>query len=134
MCPFCSLHQPVIRENEHAFVLISDPRKTEGHTLVIPKRHVEKPWEIADAELLGIFELIRFVQEKLVASIAQGCDVRQHYGPFVPEGRTKVNHVHYHVVPRNPQDAIYERGDRHESVLYADLPEDEFERVKKLFG
>lgn len=129
-CPFCFLHQRVIRENNHAVVILSDPRKVEGHTLVIPKRHVEKPWEITDEEQIAIFELIRYVQQKLTATIAGGCDVRQHYRPYVPENAVKVNHVHYHVMPRNPEDALEISGDAGERTLFMPLTKEEFERMK----
>lgn len=131
-CPFCILRQPVIKENEFAYALLSHPRKVEGHALVIPKRHVEKPWELSDEEVLSIFDLIRMVQKKIIGTLGSGCDVRQHHRPFLQESRYKVNHVHYHVMPRNFEDALFQTGDSNEHSLFVDLLPEEFERVRKI--
>jgi hypothetical protein len=36
-CPFCSPKDRVLKSNKHALVLLSNPRKTAGHFLVMPK-------------------------------------------------------------------------------------------------
>lgn len=47
----CSFFQPhkeahrVVRESRLSIVMLSNPRLMPGHTLVIPKRHIEKPDE-----------------------------------------------------------------------------------------
>jgi len=43
-CPFCNPQERVLLENGQAQAILSDPRKVPGHFLVMPKRHVEKPW------------------------------------------------------------------------------------------
>ncbi len=131
-CPFCHLLQPILKENDLAYVLLSNPRKTKGHTLVIPKRHVENPGELSNEETVAIFELIRYVQTKLLTAVSLGCDVRQHFRPFLSESQTKVNHVHYHVLPRNPEDALFKQRDLHEKTLFADLTPEEFESMRKV--
>lgn len=131
-CPFCTLHQRVLKENEHAAVLLSNPRKVPGHFLVIPKRHVEKPWKLTSEELQGVFELVFFVQQKVAEKLSEGCDVRQHYRPFLPPSKFKVDHVHYHVVPRNFEDKIYEKCEQFEKQLFEDLGEEEFDEMSKI--
>lgn len=132
MCPFCETKERVLKHNEHAYVLLSNPRLMPGHFLVVPKRHVEKPWEITDAEMPGIFALIKTVQQSIVPALAEGCDTRQHYRPFLPQGKTKVNHVHYHVMPRNFKDELYEVCEQFDSKLFQDLSPDEHDRMAKL--
>ncbi len=131
-CPFCDPAQRMLKENEHAAAILSNPRRMPGHFLVIPKRHVEKPWEITDEELLDIFSLIKFVQQKIVPALAEGCDVRQHYRPFVPDSKHKVAHVHYHVMPRSPQDRLYELMEVRDHELFEDLSQEEHDRIAKL--
>lgn len=132
-CPFCELKQRILVENDHAYLLLSNPRKVEGHTLVIPHRHVERPWELNAEELAGIFALVRLAQERLLGAFATGIDTRQHYRPFLPESRFKVNHVHFHVLPRTFEDALYASGDVNESKLFADLSAEEHDRVAAIF-
>jgi len=33
-CPFCNGKERIVKENEHAYALLSNPRKVPGHTLV----------------------------------------------------------------------------------------------------
>lgn len=131
-CPFCEPKQRVLKENEHAYVLLSNPRRMEGHFLVIPKRHVEKPTEITDEEITGIFTLVKQVQEKIIGTLADGADVRQNYRPFLPQGRTKVNHVHYHVMPRSFKDKMFTEVEFNDGVLFEDLSQEEHDRIAKL--
>ena len=122
----------MLKENKNAYVLLSDPRKIPGHFLVIPKRHVEKPWEIKEEELCSIFNLVTFVQQKIIETLSDGCDVRQNYRPFLKQGRTKVDHVHYHVMPRTFEDKLYMKVDKFEANLFEDLTPEEHERMARI--
>lgn len=114
-------------------MLLSNPRKIVGHTLVIPHRHVERPWELTGEELSSIFELIRFAQERLLGSIATGIDTRQHHMPFLSENKFKVNHVHFHVMPRTLDDRFQQEVSVRERELFEDLSTEEHDRVAALF-
>lgn len=133
-CPFCNPEElkRSLKENEHARVMLSDPRKVPGHFLVIPKRHVEKPWELSDEETHSIFELIKFVQQRIVGKLGDGCDVRQNYRPFMKQSKLKLDHVHYHVIPRTNEDYIYRVSEKFETDLFAELDDFEREEVAKL--
>jgi diadenosine tetraphosphate (Ap4A) HIT family hydrolase len=129
-CPFCDPKQRVLKENTHVYVLLSNPRKVVGTFLVIPKRHVEKPWEFTEAEAKDIFDLVLMVQKKVAEKLSEGVDIRQHYRPFVKEGRTKVNHIHYHVLPRTFNDALHQHNT--EDELWEDLSPDEHDRIAEI--
>lgn len=132
-CPFCDNDERILKSNEHAVLILSNPRKVPGHALVIPKRHVEKPWEITAEERLAIFALIDEAEQKLItAGLGDGCDVRQNYRPFQPQGRVKVNHVHYHIIPRALDDYIYQISEKYDTELFADLDPKEASEVDKL--
>lgn len=125
-CPFCNLDKSrVISENDHAKVIFSNPRLTRGHLLVIPKRHVEQPWDTRADERKAIFEFIDKYQKILAEKLGTGCDVRQNYRPFLEQGRLKVNHLHYHLIPRIFEDELYEKSQIHEKDIFADLAENE---------
>ena len=130
-CPFCSSKESV-KDNKHAQVLLSNPRKTVGHLLVMPKRHVEKPWELTADELQDIFALIFEVEQKLIGKLGDGCDIRQNYRPFLKQSRLKIDHVHFHVIPRYNEDYIYQVAEKYERDLFTDLDGKEAEEVAKL--
>ena len=131
-CPFCNPSQRVLMENDLAYVLLSNPRRVAGHFLVIPKRHVEVPTDITDEEVMAIFKLIRFVQGKILSKLSQGVRVQQNYMPFVPDSKYKVAHTHYHVIPRDFKDKIYELVDIHDTQLFEDLSPEEHDKIAKL--
>lgn len=131
-CPFCNLNERVLKENQRAMLFLSNPRKTAGHFLVSPKRHVEKPWDLSREELLDIFDLVAFAQQRLVEKLSEGCDVRQHYRPFIKQGPTKVDHVHYHIIPRDLHDKIYKEVEKHETALFEKLTDDEHDKITEI--
>ena len=134
-CPFCAVNKDVTRileEREHVFVALSNPRLVPGHTLVIPKRHVEKLSELNDAERRGLFETAITYEERILERFAKGCDIRQHYRPFLPENWIKVHHLHIHLFPREFKDELYKRSMKYEEAMFRPLPEDEREKFTKL--
>ena len=133
-CPFCDLGERVVVDNRHANLFLSNPRKVEGHVLVTPKRHIEKPWEMSDEELIAVFSLIKVAQDRLISEFGGGVDVRQNYRPFMKQGRVKVDHTHYHVYPRTNEDELYQQVERHETPLFIGLGADEEARISSLFN
>lgn len=131
-CPFCNPTERILKENEFAQVILSNPRKVPGHFLVIPKRHVEKPWELQPQELQSIFNLIFFVEQKIVGKLGDGVDIRQNYRPFLKQNELKVDHLHFHVLPRALDDYIYSVSEKYDSELFAQLDDTEREAVSKL--
>src|SRR5690349_10131556 len=97
-CPFCDanlLKQRVLWEDDLTVTFLADPHLMPGHTLVVPKRHVEKPWELTKSELEAIFENIWKVEQQIIKTkLGTGCDIRQNYRPFMKQSRVKVDHVH----------------------------------------
>ena len=131
-CPFCNAKDRILKENERAFVILSNPRRVEGHFLVVPKRHVEDPTQITDEEIVDVFRLVRFVQSRVIGVLGEGTNVRQNYMPFRPDGRIKVSHTHYHVLPRSNEDRLWQLVDRHDTQTFEDLSHEEHDRIAKL--
>lgn len=131
-CPFCNLGDRVLKENDTAQAFLSNPRRAPGHFLVTPKRHIDKPWELTSEEIQDIFELIFFIEKKIIGKLGDGCDIRQHYKPFLPQGRLIVRHVHFHVIPRSLQDRIWYISDKHDTELFEELTDEEHDEVAKL--
>ena len=131
-CPFCDCDERILKQNDLAQVLLSDPHKVPGHLLVMTKRHIEKPWDLSSDELTSIFELIFFIEKKLEGKLGDGFDVRQSYRPFRPQDDLKVNHLLFHVIPRSEGDYLYQVAEKHESDLYVDLDDMERDAVTAL--
>ena len=131
-CPFCESKQRVLKENALAIAILSNPRKVPGHFLVLPKRHIEKPWELTSDELTSIFELIFFIEQRIIGALGEGCDIRQNYRPFMPESRLKADHILFHVYPRSLNDYLYKVSEIYETELFADLDPLEHDEVAKL--
>ncbi|ADI00158.1 HIT family protein [Salisediminibacterium selenitireducens] len=96
-CPFCSIHKYII-ENNLAFVIYDKYPVTEGHALIIPKRHVSDYFDTTDAEkkaMLDLAEEIRTIQLKEFSP--DGFNVGINCGQAA--GQT-IYHVHMHVIPR----------------------------------
>ena len=131
-CPFCDADKNAVRSNTRALVILSDPRKVPGHLLVVPRRHVEKPWELTTDELQDIFALVWETEQKLIASgLGDGVDVRQNYRPFLEQSKIKVDHVHFHVIPRASEDYIYQISEKYDAELFAALDASEAKAVTR---
>lgn len=132
-CPFCNTKDRVLKENEHASVILSNPRKVPGHFLVLPKRHIEEPWQLTADELTDIFKLIFVVEQAILkGGLGTGVDIRQNYRPFLSQSKLKVDHVHFHVYPRSLEDYLYQVSEKFETDLFADLDPLEAREVGKL--
>jgi diadenosine tetraphosphate (Ap4A) HIT family hydrolase len=125
-CPFCHPQERVLKQNDLAQVILSDPHKVPGHLLVMPKRHVEQPWELTHDEVTSVFDLIFEIEQKLIGKLGDGFDIRQSYRPFRPQNEIKLNHLLFHVLPRSNDDYIFKVSEQYESGLYAEL--DDMER------
>lgn len=132
-CPFCNSTDRVLKENEHAIVILSNPRKVPGHFLVLPKRHIEEPWQLTADELTDIFKLIFVVEQRLLeGGLGTGVDIRQNYRPFQKQAGLSASHVLFHVIPRAQDDYIYSVSEKFEKDLFADLDDLERTEVSKL--
>ena len=117
-CPFCdNLGEPDIDEsgrwiaaNTQATAFLDGYPVSEGHTLVVPRRHVGSIFELAGEEQAGIWNLVAEVRDRL----RQRFDVQPdafNVGPNdgVEAGQT-VSHAHVHVIPRYRGDVPDPRG------------------------
>jgi len=131
-CPFCESSDLIIlEESKSSKVFFSNPRLVKGHLLVIPKRHIEQTWELSEDETQDICRLIKKYQKKITETLAAGCDIRQNYRPFLEQNNLKINHLHFHLIPREMKDDIYVKT-RDEQELFNKLEEDEIIEIMGL--
>ena len=81
---------------------------SKGHTLIIPKRHVETYFDLNEEEMKAIFNLSQEVK-KLLTELYKpdGYNVGFNVGV---DGGQSVMHCHMHVIPRYHGDALNPRG------------------------
>jgi diadenosine tetraphosphate (Ap4A) HIT family hydrolase len=108
-CPFCSFPPDRLWiEAEHAVAVPDEFPVTEGHTLVVPRKHVTTIYELAAAEQQGIWKLVAEVRERLLTGLRpDGFNVGFNDG--LAAGQT-VEHAHVHVIPRRAGDVPDPRG------------------------
>ena len=136
-CNFCepsSFSERIVSENEDAIGLLSSPRLTPGHSLVIPRRHVESLDDLSGTEMQAIHELISPIYRRLLGSVALGVDVWQKTRHQVEQDGVKMNHVHFHVIPSSPGDERYASALRWSRDQFEPLNEDERDTMLSLLA
>ncbi|UCF15406.1 MAG: HIT family protein [Phycisphaerales bacterium] len=111
-CVFCKIvtgEIPCSRiyENEVVLAFLDVGPISDGHTLVIPKQHFEKLHD-CPAELLGQVSrcLGRIARAVVTATDADGYNVLCNNGRAAGQ---LVDHVHFHIIPRNTGDGVFNR-------------------------
>ena len=109
-CLFCDISQErVISENSIAYAIRDGFPVTEGHTLIIPKDHVDEYFGLSIEELLGCDNLLKSVRRDLllVDDSIKGFNIGMNSGTVA--GQT-VFHCHIHLIPRREGDVENPRG------------------------
>ncbi len=109
ICPFCSsLDSRVFLENDLSLAILDGFPISEGHSLIIPKRHVSSIFEIEKKELLSLFNLLADAKNKLTEQFnPDGFNIGINDNEAA--GQT-INHLHIHLIPRYIGDQADPRG------------------------
>ncbi|MCK4779616.1 MAG: HIT family protein [Candidatus Lokiarchaeota archaeon] len=106
-CIFCKLAEreipsQIIFENELDIAFLDISPISEGHTIVIPKKHYSNLEYIPDYELTELFKVVKklaiMIHKKLKID---GYNILQNN--FTAAGQV-INHFHVHIIPRNFDD------------------------------
>lgn len=84
-----------LAENDGALAFLDIMPLSEGHTLVIPKKHAQKVHEMDDESAQSVAVLLR-----KVAAVVGG----ENYNVLQNSGRgagQEVLHVHFHIIPKD---------------------------------
>ena len=94
--------------SKHAVAFPDKYPVSDGHVLVVPRRHVESIFDLNALEYHGVWELVATVRRLRAAHPGvAGFNVGVNVGRFA--GQT-VGHAHVHVIPRYVGDASDPRG------------------------
>ena len=93
------LPQHSIYEDEYFFVMLDKDSLGFGHSLVIPKEHNEKVYELDDEKYKKLFELAKKLTQKLLRATGKKAVAYVAFG-------SGITHAHLHLVPHDNQDAL----------------------------
>ena len=109
-CIFCNLEPSRIEDRNEFFVAIKDLYPvTEGHTLIIPSRHVESFFDLTRDEEIAMLDMLSSQKEELTQldTTITGFNVGINDGEDA--GQT-IMHCHIHLIPRRKGDMESPRG------------------------
>jgi diadenosine tetraphosphate (Ap4A) HIT family hydrolase len=106
-CELCAQHD-VLMQNELAYVRLEGNSLSEGHVIVVPKRHVANFFDMTVEEQSGVLALLREAQASLEQRHApDGYNIGVNVGKAGGQARM---HVHVHLIPRYAGDVADPRG------------------------
>lgn len=110
-CPFCrkDVASRIVQENGTVFAIVDAYPVTEGHTLVVTRRHARDWFEMTELEREHANELLRVLRGRLAAGDDRivGFNVGTNAGDAA--GQT-ILHAHLHIIPRRRGDVRDPRG------------------------
>jgi diadenosine tetraphosphate (Ap4A) HIT family hydrolase len=108
-CPFCSLPTSrIIGQDEHGVWLRDGFPVSPGHSLVIPRRHVESFFQLSEYERIALLTLLDQAKAAAEAEFQpDGYNIGINDGAAA--GQT-VPHLHIHLIPRFNGDRPDPRG------------------------
>jgi diadenosine tetraphosphate (Ap4A) HIT family hydrolase len=104
-CPFCKIWESnsshsfkVLVVGEHCVSVLDQYPVSEGHCLVIPKRHVATIWELTDEELKDLYTVMKQTDDWIFEwyhpdGTNYGINEGSAAGQTIP-------HLHIHLIPR----------------------------------
>jgi len=119
-CVFCRIarneeHASFVYEDESVIAFLDARPVSEGHTLVVSRRHYENIFAVPDEELAHLFKVVKKVALAVSKSEkADGISVIQNNGSAAHQ---VIFHFHVHVIPR------HERADSHAPRAFVESSE-----------
>ena len=96
-CELCTVTDLVL-ENSLAYVRYDNNSLSQGHVLVVPKRHVADFFDMSRDEQGAVLELLREAQRHIQLTLSpDGYNIGVNVG--VAGGQSRM-HVHVHLIPR----------------------------------
>ncbi len=110
-CPFCpgAIRSKIIEEYGSVIAIKDNYPVTEGHLLIIPRRHTPDFFSMTHDEAKDAEHLLRQLRERLIRqdSTITGFNIGINCG--ISAGQT-IMHAHVHLIPRRDGDTPHPRG------------------------
>ncbi len=109
-CVFCAIvegRQPaaIVHEDELTVAFLDITAVTDGHTLVIPKRHAADLWEITPEDAAAVMATVHRTAARIREVLAP--DGLTLFQANRDAGWQDVFHLHVHLVPRTAGDHLH---------------------------
>ena len=109
-CVFCKivngeLPSYKIYEDEYTYAFLDIAKDVDGHTVVIPKKHVTNIMD-CDTEIISkVADAIRLISKHYVEDLGyDGVNILNASGKAAEQS---VFHLHFHIIPRKENDGLH---------------------------
>ena len=116
-CIFCKIINKeipghILYEDEFILAFLDISQNTKGHTLVIPKKHIESIFDLDDQTGRDLFEAVIKTTNILKNKLGfKDVNLLNNNGSLAGQ---VVNHYHIHIIPRYGNDECYFKESPHE--------------------
>jgi len=107
-CLFCKIVKgeipsSILYEDDEILVFLDIYPIARGHTLFIPKKHIDNMYELKDQSMKFMMKLPEIVIKLKEVTGATGINVIQSNGK---DAGQVIFHIHFHLIPRYPGDGV----------------------------
>ena len=109
-CLFCNIKESgLTKENNLAYASYDSFPVSEGHCLIIPKRHVKDYFDLSNEEIIACNDLIRGIKNEIIKkdSSVKGFNIGSNAGKISGQS---ILHCHIHLIPRRAGDVENPQG------------------------
>mgnify|MGYP003967605529 FL=1 len=109
-CLFCNINESgLAKENNLAYASYDTFPVSEGHCLIIPKRHVKDYFDLFNDEIIACNDLIKEIKNEIIKkdNSVKGFNVGSNAGKISGQS---ILHCHIHLIPRRPGDVENPQG------------------------
>ena len=129
-CVFCDIvarkaPAHIVYEDDDLIAFLDSRPITDGHTLLVTKRHYERLGEIPEATVAKLFTKAQELNETIMKKMsAQGANISVNDGKAAHQ---LVPHIHVHIIPRKANDGVTFSARRR-------LSPEQMEHIRTLIG
>jgi len=109
-CLFCNIKESdLVKEKDLAYASYDSYPVSEGHCLIIPKRHVKDYFDLSNDEIIACNDLIKEIKNEIIKkdNSVKGFNVGSNAGKISGQS---ILHCHIHLIPRRPGDVENPQG------------------------
>ena len=109
-CLFCNIKESgLVKENDLAYASYDSFPVSEGHCLIIPKRHVKDYFDLSNEEIIACNDLIKEIKNEIIKkdSSVKGFNIGSNAGKISGQS---ILHCHIHLIPRRAGDVENPQG------------------------
>ncbi|MDE5566608.1 MAG: HIT family protein [Anaeroplasmataceae bacterium] len=109
-CIFCKiinkeLPSYLIYEDEYTYAFLDIAKDVDGHTIVIPKKHVVNILDCDNETLAHVMDTVRLISKHYVEDL--GFDGVNILNANNEAAEQSVFHLHFHIIPRKKEDGLH---------------------------